>query len=212
MRAARGIDERRSWRAHGSQWSRRKQLTTQYAVGQRARHGSVAHIGAISPRFVASTIAPMSLVKLTQVHDTVSVYFACQKCQYYCSANVRTHGQGSSNLVEGDDVGVERARLSAKTMAEQTLLFVPCPACGHQQSGGKALRRRQRVIAALGPVALLELFALIIYLFERPPLHSVAILAITCAVIGALGGAWGYYVSPRPWANARERVVFEPQR
>ncbi|MEZ4328236.1 MAG: hypothetical protein R3B40_23640 [Polyangiales bacterium] len=154
----------------------------------------------------------MSLVNLTYVHETVSVYFECARCQHFCSADVRVFGEGGSNFLEGDDVGIERARASAKTAAAQTLLFVPCPACGHQPSGGNSLRRRVTVTLLLAPVAVFLVGALAFCWWEQPTFTAGAVTTMGSVALGLLTGGYNYYMSPRPWTGAGERVVFNERR
>jgi hypothetical protein len=75
-------------------------------------------------------------IRQTEVEVAVDALYVCESCDVQLEATVESFGKASMPTVISDDEdGVHRARDDATERAEDTLMFVPCPKCGHRQSG-----------------------------------------------------------------------------
>jgi hypothetical protein len=94
-------------------------------------------VGDFTLRPISSTAFNMGVeIRRTEVESVIDARYVCESCDVALDAAVQSYGFSSLPSALGDEEdGVNGAQFDAIERAEDTLRFVPCPNCGHRQSG-----------------------------------------------------------------------------
>ena len=148
-------------------------------------------------------------VRRSQLETDVDVTYVCEACDVELDAVVRSFGWSNwPSFIGDDDDAKVRTEQNAIARANDTLMFVPCPKCGHRPSG-----RREVVFATLarhaaGAAAAGLAMAFVAWVKGTDDAtlvwSSSGVALLVALLLGYRLLAWRW----QPWADARGRTVF----
>ena len=142
------------------------------------------------------------------METAVDACFVCEACDAEIDAVVQSYGFSAAPSFFGDeDSGIARAEEDAVARADDTLLFLPCPRCGHRASG-----RRAVVAKAIGAMLLrmLVVGAIMFIAAQGREMDQALVIWGSLGFAGVVGliSLYSLLTWPwHPWRNAAGRTA-----